>query len=170
MFQNKAFIVLGTNVGSWKNNFNRSFFEINKIGNITNFSSVYLSKPYGFIRQKYFYNTAVLLKTNLNHIQLLKELIVIEKKLQKKKQFINGPRKIDLDIIFFNKLIIRKNFLTVPHPRAYMRDFVLYPIHDIDPFYFHPVEKKTVKELIKNLKEKYILKKITRYKEHLTIF
>ena len=70
MSLNKVFIALGTNIGNWKNNFNQSFIQINKIGHITNFGSVYLSNPYGFKDQNFFYNTAIELNNNIKHYEI----------------------------------------------------------------------------------------------------
>ena len=170
MSLNKAFIALGTNIGNWKNNLNQSFIQLNKIGHITNSGSVYLSNPYGFKDQDYFYNTAIELTTTLGVMKLMEELKIIEKKIQKNKLVTNGPRRIDLDIIFFNKMIIKKNSVLIPHPQAHLRDFVLYPIYDMSPFFRHPSEKKTIKELIYNLKENYIFKKINRRKDSVLIY
>ena len=77
MSLNKVFIALGTNIGNWKNNFNQSFVQINKIGHISNFGSVYLSNPYGFKEQNYFYNTAIELTTTLGAMKLMEELKII---------------------------------------------------------------------------------------------
>ena len=170
MSLNKVFIALGTNIGNWKNNFNQSFIQLNKIGHITNFGSIYLSNPYGFKDQNFFYNTAIELTTTIDVLKLMEEIKIIEKKIQKSKLFTNGPRRIDLDIIFFNKIIIKKNSVSIPHPRAHLRDFVLYPIYDMSPFFRHPLEKKTIKELINNLEENYIFKKINRQKDSLLIY
>ena len=170
MSLNKVFIALGTNIGNWKNNFNQSFIQINKIGYITNFGSVYLSNPCGFQNQNFFYNTAIELTTTLGVIKLMEELKIIEKRIQKKKLFINGPRRIDLDIIFYNKMIIKNKSVSIPHPQAHLRDFVLYPIYDMNPFFMHPLEKKTIKELINNLEENYIFKKINRQKDSVLIY
>ena len=170
MLLNKAFIALGTNIGNWKNNFNQSFIQINKIGHITNFGSVYLSNPYGFQNQNFFYNTAIELTTTLGAIELMRELKIVEKKIHKKKLFTNGPRRIDLDIIFYNKMIINNKSVTIPHPQAHLRDFVLRPIYDMNPFFTHPLEKKTIKELIKTLEENYIFKKINRQKDSVLIY
>jgi len=167
---NKIFIALGTNIGNWKNNFNQSFIQLNKIGHITNFGSVYLSKPYGFKDQNFFYNTAIELTTTLSIMKLMEGIKIIEKRIQKNKLFTNGPRRIDLDVIFFNKMMIEKKSVSIPHPRAHLRDFVLYPIYDMDPFFIHPTEKKTIKELINNLKENYIFKKINRQKDSVLIY
>tara|TARA_B100000029_G_scaffold172996_1_gene169466 strand:- start:10247 stop:10759 length:513 start_codon:yes stop_codon:yes gene_type:complete len=170
VFQNKVYIALGTNLGNWKRNFNQSFVELNKLGFINNFSSVYISKPYGYKNQNLFYNTVIEFKTHFNPIKLIKSLKLIEKKLKKKKIIKNGPRIIDLDIIFYNKIILTNNLLTIPHPRAHLRDFVLYPIQEMNPFYRHPSEKKTIKELINKLENKFILKKIKREKRNVLIF
>ena len=170
MSLNKVFIALGTNIGNWKNNFNQSFVQINKIGHISNFGSIYLSNPYGFKEQNYFYNTAIELTTSLGVMKLMEELKIIEKKIHKNKLFTNGPRRIDLDIIFFNKMIIKKNLVLIPHPQAHLRDFVLYPIYDMSPFFIHPLEKKTIKELINNLQENYIFKKVNRRKDSVLIY
>ena len=170
MSLNKAFIALGTNIGNWKNNFNQSFIQINKIGHITSFGSVYLSNPSGFKDQNFFYNTAIELTTTLGVMKLMEELKIIEKKIQKNKLFTNGPRRIDIDIIFYNKAMINNKSVSIPHPRAHLRDFVLYPIYDINPFFTHPSEKKTIKELINNLEENYIFKKINRQKDSVLIY
>ena len=170
MSLNKAFIALGTNIGNWKNNFNQSFIQINKIGHITSFGSVYLSNPSGFKDQNFFYNTAIELTTTLGAVKLMEELKIIEKKIHKNKFFANGPRRIDLDIIFYNKMIINNKSVSIPHPRAHLRDFVLFPIYDMNPFFTHPLEKKTIKELINNLEENYIFKKVNRQKDSVLIY
>ena len=170
MSLNKVFIALGTNIGNWKNNFNQSFIQISKIGHIKNFGSVYLSNPYGFKDQNFFYNTAIELTTTLGVMKLMEELKIIEKKIHKNKLFANGPRLIDLDIIFYNKMIINNKSVSIPHPRAHLRDFVLCPIYDMNPFFTHPLEKKTIKELINNLEENYIFKKVNRQKDSVLIY
>ena len=87
------------------------------------------------------------------------------KKLHKNKLIKNGPRRIDIDIIFFNALKIKKENLIIPHPRAVSRDFVIFPLFDIDPFFKHPVENKSLKEIKIELKDKYIEKKIKQPKD-----
>ena len=161
MSLNKTYIALGTNVGNWKNNFNNAVRLISNVGIITQFASIYLSHPFGYEKQHYYYNSALELKTNLSPYGLFNALQMIEKKLQKNKLFINGPRKIDLDIIFSDQKVFKNNNLIIPHPRAQERDFVLYPLLDINPFFRHPVAKLTVKELIEQLKDTYIVKKLS---------
>ena len=72
----------------------------------------------------------------------------------------NGPRRIDIDVIFFNSLRINYSNLVIPHPRALNRDFVIFPLCDIDPYFKHPVEKKSLKKLKGEIVDIYIEKKI----------
>ena len=170
MYQNKVFIALGSNIGNWKNNFNQAFHELSKIGFINNFSSIFLSKPYGYTNQNLFYNTAIEFVTRCDPNTLLRNIQTIEKKMLKKKIFINGPRRIDLDIIFFNKIIMQKKYLTIPHPQAHLRDFVLLPMKEMNPFFVHPGKKKTINNLISNLTKKYIIKKFSYQRGSLLIY
>ena len=170
MSLNKVYIALGTNVGNWKNNFNQAVQLISKKGLITQFASVYLSHPYGYEKQNYFYNSVLEFKTNLSPYDLFDELKIIEQKLQKNKFFKNGPRKIDLDIIFFNKLVLTSSKLIIPHYEAHLRDFVLLPLMEMNPFYMHPLQKKTISTIDKKLKDRYVFKIKRRRKESLVIY
>ena len=170
MSHNKTYIALGTNVGNWKNNFNQAISLILREGNILNFSSVYISKPYGYEKQSFFYNSVIELQTRLSPFLLSDKLKIIEKKLQKNKLFKNGPRRIDLDIIFYNRLIISSKKLIIPHYAAHKRDFVLLPIIEITDFYRHPLNKETLKTIYKNLDDKYVFKIKKRHKGSLKFY
>jgi len=161
VYPTSYYIALGTNVGNYRNNFSKAVFELNKIGSVLKIANIYKSKPYGYLKQNYFYNTIVYLKSEMLPNELINKIRLIERKLQKNKRIINGPRKIDLDIIFWDQKIIKNNNLVIPHPRAQERDFVLFPLLDIAPFLRHPVSKLTVKELIKKLKDHYIIAKLS---------
>ena len=170
MLLNKAYIALGTNVGNWKNNFNQAVRMISRFGKINKISSVYISNPLGFKNQQSFYNSALELKTPLSVYFLWQELDIIEKKLHKNKLFKNGPRKIDLDIIFFNKLVIKSKKLKIPHQGSHLRDFVLLPLIEIIPFYIHPTKRKTIRSIYNKLEDRYVFKIIRRQKESLVIY
>lgn len=160
MYQNRVFLALGSNIGNWKVNFNFCLIELYKISQFKAIGNIYVSKPYGFKNQNHFYNTALEIKTTYSPTQLINKIKLIEKKLHKNKIIKNGPRRIDIDIIFFNSLKLNKENLVIPHPRAINRDFVIFPLCDIDPFFQHPVEKKSLKKLKIELQDKYIEKKI----------
>ena len=161
MYQTDSVIALGSNLGNSIYNLGCAIKELRKFGYISKIADVYISKPYGYKYQDNFYNTAVLLKTNKQPLELINIISQIEKKLKKNKRIINGPRNIDIDIIFYGKNKYSFNNLIIPHPRAIDRDFVLIPILDIDPLLKHPTEKKSIKTLSAKLEKNYIIKKLS---------
>ena len=161
MYPTNYYIALGTNVGNYKNNFIAAIRELNKLGQISKIADIYKSKPYGYLYQNYFYNSVLELKSKMMPMQLMKNIQLIEKKLQKNKRIINGPRKIDLDIIFWGKKKIRNHNLYIPHPRAKERDFVLLPLIDLDPFFRDPETQLTIKDLLNSLKDHYVIKRLS---------
>ena len=163
MYPTNYYIALGTNVGNYINNFSNAILELKKIGQVVKMANIYKSKPYGYLKQNFFYNSMVCLKSEMLPNQLINKIQLVERKLQKNKRIINGPRKIDLDIIFSDQKVFKNNNLIIPHPRAQERDFVLYPLLDINPFFRHPVSKLTVKQLIEQLKDTYIVKKLSNH-------
>ena len=161
MYQTDSVIALGSNLGNSIYNLGCAIKELRKFGYISKIADVYISEPYGYKYQDNFYNTAVLLKTNKQPLELINIISQIEKKLKKNKRIINGPRNIDIDIIFYGKNKYFYSNLIIPHPRAKDRDFVLLPILDINPFIQHPTEKKSIKTLSAKLQKKYIIKKLS---------
>ena len=161
MYPTNYYIALGTNVGNYKNNFIAAIRELNKLGQISKIANIYKSKPYGYLYQNYFYNSVLELKSKMMPMQLMKNIQLVEKKLQKNKRIINGPRKIDLDIIFWGKKKIRNHNLYIPHPRAKERDFVLLPLIDLDPFFRDPETQLTIKDLLNSLKDHYVIKRLS---------
>ena len=161
MYQTDSVIALGSNLGNSIYNLGCAIKELRKFGHISKIADVYISEPYGYKYQDNFYNTAVLLKTNKQPLELINIISQIEKKLKKNKRIINGPRNIDIDIIFYGKNKYFFSNLIIPHPRAKDRDFVLLPISDINPFIQHPTEKKSIKTLSAKLEKKYIIKKLS---------
>lgn len=120
---------------------------------------IYKSSPQGFIDQNDYYNTCISGYTHLMPAELLIATKKVEKLMGKQEQFTNGPRIIDIDIIFFAKETYKKLFLTIPHPRMSQRDFVLQPLADIEPEWEHPELNKSVSTLLKELSpnEQFIL-------------
>ena len=161
MYQTKSILALGSNIGNSVFNLRSAVKQLKTLGLVCKIADIYISKPYGYTHQNNFYNTAILLKTQRQPAELINNIYGTEKKLKKNKRIINGPRNIDIDIIFYGKKIYQSSSLTIPHPRAADRDFVLYPILDIDPFFQHPIFKKSVKTLAKELKKKFIIKKLS---------
>jgi len=161
VYPTNYYIALGTNVGNYINNFSHAIVELKKIGQVIKMANIYKSKPYGYLKQNFFYNSMVHLKSELLPTELMNKIQLIEKKLKKNKRIINGPRKIDIDIIFWGYKMFNNRELSIPHPRVSERDFVLFPLQDIAPNFRDPVSKITVKELIKELKNYYIVEKLS---------
>ena len=109
---------------------------------------MYETPPWGYTEQDAFLNQVVMVTTYLEPEQLLKHLKRLEVALGRKATFRNGPRLIDLDILFFDDLVLNTPVLTVPHPHVHERGFVLVPMMDIAPDHVHPVSQKTIRELI----------------------
>ena len=111
MYQTETIIALGSNLGNAVFNLRSAVRELENIGNIKKFANIYVSSPYGYKSQSNFFNTAIKLLTNQQPLELINNIYEIEKKLKKNKKIINGPRNIDLDIIFFGKQIFNKKNL-----------------------------------------------------------
>ena len=151
MKNNIVYLALGSNIEPEKN-VKLALKELEKIGRVISISKFIKTKPEGYLNQADFLNGAVKFKTQLMPENLLKELKHIEKFLKRNTPFRNGPRTIDIDIIFYGNLILKTNNLIIPHPRADKRFFVLKPLSEIAPNKIHPILKKQVKTLLKNLK------------------
>ena len=160
MYPISVIIALGSNIGNFKINFHNAIELISKFGQIKSVGNIYVSKPYGLKEQNNFFNTAIEILTTCQPMELMLKLQNIEKKLIKNKKIPNGPRKIDLDIIFFGSKVVKNSQIQIPHPRVMDRDFVLKPICDFKPFYRHPLAKLTLKEALESLGSHYIIKSL----------
>lgn len=111
-------------------------------------SSLYETAPVDYLDQPWFLNGVVEIETDLSPLELLDTIKLIEKKLGRKEGGIRwGPRIIDLDIILYNSLLIDTPRLTIPHPRASERAFVLLPLAELAPGLLYPGRGKRVEEL-----------------------
>ena len=169
---NEVYLSIGSNIYNRYSNINVCLDLLQQHNlSIINTSSIYKTEPVGYKNQKYFYNIVVHIKTLAdiyNFFNITKE---IEMKMGRNiKQPKIYPRIIDIDILTYANKIIESKDLTIPHPRAITRDFVIYPLFDIDPFYKHPVEKKSIKQLKMEIKDIYILRKIMQPKDSFVIY
>jgi len=118
---------------------------------------LYLTSPWGFDSSNLFFNLLLVGKTYLSPWALLFEIKKIEfligRKPKKTKEY--EDRIIDIDIIFYENEIIEGSALTIPHPRAHQRGFVIIPALELIPEWIHPVLKKSVREIYKENEEKF---------------
>ncbi|MFH1612561.1 MAG: 2-amino-4-hydroxy-6-hydroxymethyldihydropteridine diphosphokinase [bacterium] len=151
----EVYLGFGSNIGDRKNNIIKSYEMIEKLPNtkIIKQSSFYETEPIGIKNQPKFINTVIKIKTFFSPIDLIQHLSIIEKKIGKKKEYKWGPRIIDIDILFYEKIIFKNDFLEIPHSEMIQRKFVLIPLAEIDENILHPVENKNIKELLKEVSD-----------------
>ena len=136
-----------------------------KIKKISNF---YETPSYPNKNFPKFVNIGILATYKYNYSQLFKVIHLIEKKIGRVKSNKNHPRIIDIDIIDFNGLVLKYNTFKLPHPRSHLRNFVLFPILEIDHKWSHPILKKNAQFLINKLSQKSRIE-ITRLKKNVNI-
>lgn len=132
----KIYLGLGSNLGNKEENLKKALELLSeKIGDITAVSSFYTSAPQGFISENSFLNAAVSIHTKLSPFALLDETRKIEKQMGRKQKTRKAytDRIIDIDILFYDDLIIDTPELTIPHPHIAEREFVLVPLAEIAP-------------------------------------
>tara|TARA_B100001564_G_scaffold352404_1_gene359770 strand:- start:596 stop:1111 length:516 start_codon:yes stop_codon:yes gene_type:complete len=115
-----------------------------------------------------FLNVGLIANYENDYFDLFKRIKLIEKKLGRIKTKKNEPRVIDIDLIDFKNVIKDTKELTLPHPKCHLRNFVLFPILQIDPNWIHPILKKNAQYLINNLSQKFRIE-ITRLQKNVNI-
>jgi GTP cyclohydrolase-4 len=146
-----AYLGLGSNLGDRKQNLAKALKLISPHLVVERVSSIYETEPVGYTNQPLFLNAVCRVSTKLSSQQLLRLAKKIEAKLGRVPSFSNAPRTIDIDILFYGDEVTSSPELTVPHPRLVERAFVLVPLAEIAPGLIHPENRKTVKELLKDL-------------------
>ena len=114
-------------------------------------SKWYTSEPIPKSDQPNFFNCVVIASTNLNEYDVLKNLHKIEAEFGRRRNKINAPRSIDLDLIDYSNKVCKNNKLIIPHPRAHLRKFVMGPLAEINPDWIHPILKVNVLDILKKL-------------------
>ena len=147
MNEHIVYLGLGSNLGDRLSNLRQAISSLTPQMEVKARSQVYQTPPWGFEDQPTFLNQAVKGTTYLDPEPLLKHLKRLELALGRQASFPNGPRSIDIDILFYDDLVLNKPSVVIPHPRLQERGFVLLPLMDIDPELVHPVSGKTVREM-----------------------
>lgn len=147
MKEHIVYLALGSNLGDRLANLKQAISFLTPQLDVRAKSQVYETPPWGFENQPKFLNQVIKAKTYLDPEPLLKHLKRLEVALGRKESFPNGPRLIDIDVLFYDDLVSNKPSLIIPHPRLHERGFVLLPLLELAPDLVHPVHKKTVREL-----------------------
>lgn len=143
-----TYIALGTNLGERLSNLRVAIQSMPPEITVLAESQVYETPPWGYEDQPAFLNMVVRAETGLEPKPLLKYLKQLEARLGREKSVRWGPRLIDLDILFYDDLVIDTPPLIIPHPRLHERAFVMVPLADVAIDYVHPVLGKFIWELL----------------------
>ena len=147
IYTHTVYIALGTNLADREANLQIAINAMAPVAQLHDLSPVYETAPWGILEQPEYLNQVIKAKTYLSPLKLLRHLKQIEKQMGRQVSVKNGPRLIDLDIMFYDDLILNSPRLTIPHPRMQGRAFMLVPLADIEPGLIHPILKKTIIDL-----------------------
>lgn len=149
MLGKTVYLGLGSNVGQREEMLQTAIDRLHSPElRILRVSSVYETEPQGRRNQRWFLNLVAEARTDLFPRQLLGRIARIERQLGRRRMLANGPRTIDIDILFFGGVIVETPELTIPHPRLAERRFVLAPMVELAPDLRDPVTRRTMRDLL----------------------
>lgn len=154
---NISYLLLGGNIGNSLQVFLQCHKQIStEVGEISLMSSCYESEPWGFNHKSKFANQVLKVSTLLDPFQLLEKCQLIERQFGRKRSSDDGyqARIIDIDILFFNDLILDGDNLEIPHPRLHLRRFTLLPFDEINSNFIHPKFNKSISRLLSDCPDK----------------
>jgi 2-amino-4-hydroxy-6-hydroxymethyldihydropteridine diphosphokinase len=145
-----AYLLTGSNLGQRENNLCQAVCALNNhAGKVLSKSGLYQSPAWGFSHPDDFINQAIMLETNLSPNLLLENILLIEGRMGRRRSH-DGyeARKIDIDILLYDQLIMHEEHLIIPHPLMQERRFALMPLAEIAGEVIHPAARKTINELL----------------------
>jgi 2-amino-4-hydroxy-6-hydroxymethyldihydropteridine diphosphokinase len=148
MSTNIVYLALGTNLGDRPGNLQATITAFPPAVKVLEMSPIYETLPWGVTDQPAFLNMVLKGKTRLAPLALLTHLKDLEIQMGRRPSVRYGPRKIDIDLLFYDDIILNTTRLTIPHPNLHERAFVLVPLADLAPELVHPVFGKTVRRLL----------------------
>lgn len=157
-----VYLIIGSNIGDRLKLIMKAESNLKKkVGPIVKESSIYKSEAWGNNLLPEFLNKVIIIKTKISVESILSIISEIEKKLGRIRngdQYIS--RTIDIDILFYDNLILKSKNLTIPHPKIEERRFVLTPLAQIVPEFIHPVSGQKISKLLEKCNDKLYVENI----------
>ena len=145
----KTYLLLGGNLGDRLSYLAQAREGLGKqVGSILRSSRLYETAAWGNTDQPAFLNQVLEVQTELQPVQLLQKINNLEQELGRVRLEHWGARVIDIDILFYEDMVLQSQRLTIPHPQLHLRRFTLLPLAELAPNLQHPVLGKTVTELL----------------------
>lgn len=159
---NKAYLLLGSNLGDPKEQLSRAIGLIEQqLGTVVKRSSLYKTAAWGKTDQPDFINMIVVCETTLSARMTMQTILEIEQNMGRQRSTRFAPRTIDIDILYFNQEVLEEPDLTLPHPAIPERRFTLVPLHELDETLLHPVTGKTTAEMLQDCKDQLHVEKLS---------
>lgn len=157
---NQVYLSLGSNVGSRSVQLQNAVDLLNETGLVKKISSVYETAAWGNTDQPSFLNLVLMMLTNNDSRNFMKQLLLIEEKMGRVRHQKWEARIIDIDILYFNAEIFQEESLIIPHPHLQERKFVLEPLAEIAPEFIHPILNLNSIQLLNQCPDKLQVKKL----------
>jgi len=156
-----CFLLLGTNLGDKETNLRNAINAINvQIGDIITKSSIYSTAAWGKENQDDFLNQVVKMSTDKSPDEVLRHCLLIEKELGRVRFEKWGARLIDIDVLYYDQVILDTEDLKIPHPQIQNRRFTIVPLIELEEAFIHPVLNKTQIELLEDCQDELEVSKI----------
>ncbi len=151
----RVYLSIGSNMGDREGYLDFAIDQLNALPDtkVAAVSDYLETKPYGDVEQDDFLNGVLMIETLKTPQELLKTSLSIEKEAHRERLVHWGPRTLDIDILFYDDLILTEEELIIPHVEIPKREFVLEPLSAIAPYYMHPVYKKSVVQMLDELRK-----------------
>ncbi len=158
----RLFLLLGGNLGDKAQIFKSAEESLAKeLGPVVQRSAIYETEPWGFECEDLFWNQVLVIETSLNPEEVLLHTKSIELQLGRvRKADRYTSRLIDIDLLFYDDLVMNEEKLVLPHPRMIDRRFVLIPLLEVAPDFVHPVFQKDIQALLDECSDKLEVKRL----------
>lgn len=152
----KAYLSIGSNIGDREGYLDFAIDRLNAMPDtkVTAVADYIETKPYGEVEQDDFLNGALEIETLKSPEELLLAVMAVEKEAGRERTIHWGPRTLDIDILFYDDIVLREENLIIPHVEISKREFVLKPLSTIAPYYIHPVYHKLIIDLLEELEQR----------------